>query len=206
VSAPAARKPGRLLSKAGPRGPPNPHQARRLLPLSAPHPPPRRTRPEPLQRPSAGTGRSKGSAARQVEWLPRVEGEEVRFASDSPLEEAVSSEPVSGKNTGELHRFSAEMSEICVEKRPRFSDLDLDFPARFNREFFYRNGNRNRGQQGNFRATSKGKGARSDEPDQAAASGSSQPSAPSTIAVAHMAARIICEVRSINELMLGLSV
>ncbi len=34
-----------------------------------------------------GTGRSRGSAARQVEWLPRVEGEEVRFASDSPLEE-----------------------------------------------------------------------------------------------------------------------
>ena len=29
---------------------------------------------------------SRGSAARQVEWLPRVEGEEVRFASDSPLE------------------------------------------------------------------------------------------------------------------------
>jgi hypothetical protein len=26
-----------------------------------------------------GTGRSRGSAARQVEWLPRVEGEEVRF-------------------------------------------------------------------------------------------------------------------------------
>jgi hypothetical protein len=25
---------------------------------------------------------------RQVEWLPRVEGEEVRFASDSPLEES----------------------------------------------------------------------------------------------------------------------
>jgi hypothetical protein len=34
-----------------------------------------------------GTGRSRGSAARQVEWLPRVEGEEVRFASDSALEE-----------------------------------------------------------------------------------------------------------------------
>jgi hypothetical protein len=33
-----------------------------------------------------GTGRSRGSAARQVEWLPRVEGEEVGFASDSPLE------------------------------------------------------------------------------------------------------------------------
>jgi hypothetical protein len=52
----------------------------------------------------------------------------------------------------------------------------------------------------------KGKGARSDEPDEAAASGSSQPSAPSTIAVAHMAARIICEVRSINKLMLGLKI
>src|SRR6202011_3412430 len=42
-----------------------------------------------------GTGRSRGSAARQVEWLPQVESEEVRFASDSPLEGRVRSEPVS---------------------------------------------------------------------------------------------------------------
>jgi len=55
-AAAAARKPPRLLSAAGLGSRRNPRKARRLLPFPAPHPPPRRTRREPLYRfrPRAG--------------------------------------------------------------------------------------------------------------------------------------------------------
>jgi hypothetical protein len=54
-----------------------------------------------------GTGRSRGSAARQVEWLPRVEGEEVRFPSDSPL------------RRGADRRRSAAARAACLAPRAR---------------------------------------------------------------------------------------
>ena len=55
-----------------------------------------------------GTGRSRGSAARQVEWLPLVEGEEVRFASDSPRIRTIGSGA-----SGEADAF------LPVKDRPR---------------------------------------------------------------------------------------
>ena len=70
---PAARKPARLLPEAGPGSPRNPHQARRLLPLSAPHPPPRRTRPQPLHRPRFDANRP--GSIEPLRFPPRQEGD-----------------------------------------------------------------------------------------------------------------------------------
>src|SRR5271169_5262303 len=78
--------------------------------------------------------------------------EEIRCAADSPLEEAVSSEPVSGREFPvkqgkyrEFSRCSPDLLEIYVKKSRRFSDLGLDFPAQSNREFFAGTANRNQG-------------------------------------------------------------